>query len=605
MQLRSARVVGFQSFADSGEIEFTDGINLIVGQNNAGKSAFLRALQPALEDDRHRTPARWEEYLVPQPEIDLKIEFVGDEIRSVLLRPGSYRYIPIPEGSDPNVRVNHLLAQSNAVVTVKHRPGRSFEAIYPGLGQFEWPEHGNRFCARIMGNNGELAVNYDNTLEDSSGPIAWDLWGIKMFHFSAERMNIGEAPQGHAARLLPDASNLPNALQTLSGDRGDLFARLVSHLREIFPTVGNLSVRPRPGNNQIEIRVWPTEVMERVELSFPLKSSGTGVSQVIALLTAIMTVENAVIIIDEINSFLHPAAVKALLRILQTEYSQHQYIISTHAPEVIGFSNPRTIHLVKRSGYESSVTPLVLEEVDQFREVAEHLGVSMADVFAAERVIWVEGPTEELCFPLLYQIAAGQTLPRGTIFTSVVATGDFVSKKRDRTLIYEIYQRLSGATTPLVQSVQFSFDSEELSDKEKADMERQSGGTVRFLPRRLIECYMINPDAITAFIVARDLGADAPVEAGSVADQLTALASKEPFLIAEWTGDLASEAWQANVDAAKLIASACEDLSDARVTFNKKDDTLSLLQLVQGIAPEQIAPLATYVNELVEAAGAA
>jgi energy-coupling factor transporter ATP-binding protein EcfA2 len=266
------------------------------------------------------------------------------------------------------------------------------------------------------------------------------------------------------------------------------------------------SVRPRPDNNNIEIRVWPTEAREHVELSFPLNNSGTGVSQVIALLTAIMTIENAVIIVDEINSFLHPAAVKALLRILQTQYSQHQYIISTHAPEVVGFSNPRTIHLVKRSGYESTVTPLVLEHVNQFREIAEHLGVSMADVFAAEQLIWVEGPTEELCFPLLYAHATGAPLPRGTIFTSVVATGDFIAKKRDRELIYQIYRRLSSATALLVQSVQFSFDREELNAQEIEDTIRHSKGAVHFLPRRHIECFLINAEALAIFIKARDLG---------------------------------------------------------------------------------------------------
>lgn len=40
MRLLKARILGFQSFGDSGDIEFLDGINLIVGQNNAGKSAF-------------------------------------------------------------------------------------------------------------------------------------------------------------------------------------------------------------------------------------------------------------------------------------------------------------------------------------------------------------------------------------------------------------------------------------------------------------------------------------------------------------------------------------------------------------------------------------
>ena len=87
-----------------------------------------------------------------------------------------------------------------------------------------------------------------------------------MFYFMAERLAFGEAGTGHAVRLAPNASNLPNVLHTLGNERGSVFAKLMGHLREIFPTVGNLSVRTRPENGSFEIRIWPTEAMERVEL---------------------------------------------------------------------------------------------------------------------------------------------------------------------------------------------------------------------------------------------------------------------------------------------------------------------------------------------------
>jgi len=420
-----------------------------------------------------------------------------------------------------------------------------------------------------------------------------------MFHFSAERMNVGISSAEPARRLSPNAQNLPSVLFTLSGERGDIFKQLVRHLREIFPTVGAISVSPH-SLNQVEIRVWPTEAQERPELSFPLLQSGTGVSQVMAILTAVMTVENAVIMIDEINSFLHPSAVKALLRILQTEYPQHQYIISTHAPEVIGSSNPRTIHLVKRDGYESTVTRLDIGQLDAFREVAQHLGVSMADVFAADRVIWVEGPTEELCFPLLYRHATGKALPRGTIFTSVMATGDFQTNRRDKQLVYQIYERLSQVAMPLVASVAFSFDSEKLTDVEKQEMIRNSHNRMHFLPRRMIECYLVNADAIAAFIGERD-SEQADIDTADVERKLAELASSSKYKTAEWNNDLANESWLAKVDAAKLIADACSDLSQHRVTFNKKDDTLALLQLVLGANPDQLGGLTAYVRSLVDA----
>jgi hypothetical protein len=600
MLLKSARVIGFQSFSDSGEIAFGEGFNLIVGQNNTGKSAFLRALLPALTDDRHRTPERWENDRLAPPDIHLRLAVSGEELQSAIYALGE-AWIPSIPSSDPLPWVRELLHRPSIDIEANHRPGyASLDGPYPGHGQFAVGT-GQMMCAHIVSSAGELQYTLQYTATDSTSVLLFRLWQTKMFYFAAERMTIGESAHGHENRLSAKAENLPAVLFTLSGDQGDTFRKLVEHLREIFPSVGNLSVRPVPGNaNRIEIRVWPTEAMARVELSFPLNNSGTGVAQVIALLTAIMTVDRAVIMIDEINSFLHPAAVKALLRILQTHYSQHQYIISTHAPEVISFSNPTTLHLIKRSGYESKIEKLDLSEVDQFREIAEHLGVAMSDVFAADRIVWVEGPTEELCFPLLYRQATGHALPRGTIFTSVAATGDFMAKRRDRALVYEIYERLGSSATPLVVSVAFSFDSEKLSADEKQGMIRESRGKIHFLPRRHLECYLLDPEAIAAFITARDPLSDSITNADDVASTLRALAQSAEFEIQEWNGDLGDQAWQTNVDAAKLIAKTCSDLSEQRATFNKKSDTLFLLQHIQTNRPALVAPLADYVRRLVD-----
>jgi hypothetical protein len=41
----------------------------------------LRALLPALADDRHRNPTRWETHDLPLPAVDLVIDASGCEIR--------------------------------------------------------------------------------------------------------------------------------------------------------------------------------------------------------------------------------------------------------------------------------------------------------------------------------------------------------------------------------------------------------------------------------------------------------------------------------------------------------------------------------------------
>jgi hypothetical protein len=486
-----------------------------------------------------------------------------------------------------------LFDRKSRPFTVRRVAGQPFSARYPSHELFLYEQGAQPMNAIVDPSNGSLSISSGLGQNDSLPALFDAAWAREMFYFAAERLSIGENAAAYASRLSPNASNLPNVLHTLSGERGDVFQRLVRHLREVFPTIGNLSVRIKPGTSIFEIRVWPTEAMERVELSFPLNTSGTGVAQMIALLTAI-------IIIDEINSFLHPAAIKALLRILQANYLRHQYIISTHAPDVIGFSNPTTIHLVKRVGYESSVEQLNLSEVNSLSEVAEHLGVSMADVFAADRVIWVEGPTEELCFPHLYQRQEGQ-LPSGTIFSSVAATGDFNTRKRDRAIVYEVYNRLCTAAVPLVVAVAFSFDAEKLTDVEKFEMQRDSGGRLHFLPRRHIECYLIDPEAIAAFVVSKDAASAQIATPQLVEYALQDAAGKPDFLIDEWNGDLTDEAWLTRVDAAKLIMHVCGSVSEQRALFNKKADTLFLLQHILDHNATKMEPLGQYVVGLVRA----
>ncbi|MEG3182109.1 ATP-dependent nuclease [Sphingomonas sp. LT1P40] len=600
MKLISARITGFQSFEDTGVIEFGGGINLIVGQNNAGKSALLRALLASIPDDRHRSPSEWRDTALPKPKTEFVISVAGREVVDAVLTTTTPLTIPTPNrGVDQIKYAEEILSRDAIELSVTREYGSQMTSdSYPSHRLFGYNGHGPQIAARARPQNGVLRIAPHNNSEDNLPQLLHGIWESQIFYFSAERFSFGEGAVEYTSRLNPNAANLAGVLNTLHSDRGDLFRRLVSHLTDIFSTVGNLSTRVSPANAQrLEIRVWPTIRQERVELSFPLQQSGTGVAQMIALLVAVMTMEETVIIIDEINSFLHPAAVKSLLRILRTEYSRHQYIISTHAPEVVGFSNPSTVHLVRRSGYKSTIDRLDTDDVSTFREVAAHLGVSMADVFAAERVIWVEGETEETLFPYLYRELVG-ALPSGTVFTAVVATGDFGAKKRDKGMVYQVYSRLSEAVATLPVRVVFGFDTELLSDQEKFDMKRDSGGRLHFLPRRHLECYLLEPDAIAELLVKKDPQTN--IEGDELRDRLLTLARDSRFSIKDIDPELDSEPWLERVDAAKLLAALISEISEHRATFDKTRDGVELARLILERDPERLRPLISYISELVD-----
>lgn len=608
MRILSAELHDYLSFRDCPPIEFREGINLVVGVNNSGKSALLKALNPILPAQANRSEARFQNIELPLPRVTLNIKTNGKRFEQIALELGSI-VIPIEPGVNGDTYGADFLRKPSLAIPMLHHGNGAISRMYPGHGLFSAPipdingysalSEGARFARN---DNADLVfVEQQHTKDDSIPEFLLAIYRRDMFYFSAERLNVGESPYQDAKRLSHNADNLAAVLATLQGSKGSTFDRLKQHLKGIFPTFGNLSVRPKPGSSLAEIVIWPTEAMDEPELGFPLSESGTGVGQVLAILSVVMTTTESVIIIDEINSFLHPGAVKTLLRLLQTEYSHHQYIVSTHSPEVISVGNPSTLHLVQRRGYRSSVRALNLGEVRELREVTQELGISMADVFAADRILWVEGSTEEFCFPEIYRFATQKALPAGYKILAVPDTGRLTARKNTG-LVFEIYRKLSDSTAPLVSDVKFSLDAEKLSEKDK-NVISASGGRVEFLPRRHLECYLIHPQSILDFIADKDHfkpGDAAPLTPGEVATTLMRLAAEMKFKIPEWQGKLDDVAWLTRVDAANLIKAVCEEISEARVTFNKNLDSLALLRLVIRNNESQLKELCDYVCRLVD-----
>lgn len=612
MRILSAELHDYLSFRDCPPIEFREGINLVVGVNNSGKSALLKALNPILPAQANRSEARFQNIELPLPRVTLNIKTNGKRFEQIALEVGSI-VIPIEPGVNGDTYGADFLRKPSLAIPMLHHGNGAISRMYPGHGLFSAPipdmngysalSEGARFARN---DNADLVfVEQQHTKDDSIPEFLLAIYRRDMFYFSAERLNVGESPYQDAKRLSHNADNLAAVLATLQGSKGSTFDRLKQHLKGIFPTFGNLSVRPKPGSNLAEIVIWPTEAMDEPELGFPLSESGTGVGQVLAILSVVMTTTESVIIIDEINSFLHPGAVKTLLRLLQTEYSHHQYIVSTHSPEVISVGNPSTLHLVQRKGYRSTVRALNLDQVEELREVTREIGISMTDVFAADRIVWVEGPTEEICFPEIYNFKAKKPVPAGCKILAVPETGRLTGGK-DKEATFQLYRSLAEKAAPLVYGTKFSFDSETLTPDQKVDLARTARGSIDFLPRRHFECYLIHAASIAEFIAQRykETSSDAPVPTTKEIEvALKTVANSKQFKIAEWKNDLEDKAWLARVDAANLINQVCADVSEARLTFTKKRDSFLLLKLVIRNHPAQLAELGDYVRRLVDGPG--
>src|SRR5262249_18304194 len=121
------------------------------------------------------------------------------------------------------------------------------------------------------------------------------------------------------------AENLSVFLQTLRGNRPRDFQQIETVVKEIFPTVA--FVNPATQENRVQI----TLSHQLTERDIRLTHSGTGVEQVLAIVTFAITAQpGAILLLDEPHSFLHPTAERQLINFLKRD-NKHQYVIGTHS----------------------------------------------------------------------------------------------------------------------------------------------------------------------------------------------------------------------------------------------------------------------------------
>ena len=132
-------------------------------------------------------------------------------------------------------------------------------------------------------------------------------------------------------------------------------------------------------------------------------------------------------------------------------------------------------------------------------------------------------------------------------------------------------------------------------------MRRQAGGLLHFLPRRHLECYLLDPAAMAAFIVSKDPASADNVTPQAVEAALKAAARERPLFVSEWNENITDANWLARSDAANLIVAVCGTLSEHRAPFVKKNDSLFLLKHMLEHDPMRLRPLQDYLESLIAA----
>lgn len=413
--------------------------------------------------------------------------------------------------------------------------------------------------------------------------------------FDAQRIPQNDFPFGGGVRLSQNADNLAQVLIGLQANRTE-FGNYVAHVRRVLPLIKWVSVTSSPHRGQnAEIKIWNVEENTgRDDLAVPLSQCGTGIGQVLAILFVVTRSANNVIIIDEPNSFLHPRASKELIGIL-SENRQNQFIISTHSPETIAAAQPERLFILGFENERTMVRQVDRKDLNSARQVLDELGSQLSDVFGADFVLWVEGPTEVDCFPVLLK-ALGRELPVGLAIAPLRNTGELESK-RHAEIVADIYRNLSSAHTVLPTTIGLSLDG----DKKGLDSERTLkiafGDVIHFLERRCYESYLLHCEAIASLLNSLPSFQSQAVSVDAVRTWIEAEGRKKLYKADNFLPF--TKEWMKAVDAPVLLEQLFQDLSGAKETYRKTLHSIELTRWLLANDRAFIQELIDYVASLV------
>lgn len=224
-----------------------------------------------------------------------------------------------------------------------------------------------------------------------------------------EMLKITALYFGEILNILPEVHLVPQFRQILPGEQYSLDGKnLIATLGEFqHPQLGHEVKKDKflkiqeltrhllhlPGAN-LEVPYTNDRILiENQGLRLPLESYGTGVHELIILATALNTFDNVIFCIEEPEIHLHPRLQREFLEFIKKD-TTNRYILTTHSNAFLSMEEDvQVVHLWQ----ESNITfgKCIETSLDALK-ILEDLGIKPSDILQANFVVWVEGPSDRI-----------------------------------------------------------------------------------------------------------------------------------------------------------------------------------------------------------------
>lgn len=401
MKIKKINLKNWKSYDETGiEINELRHINIFIGPNNSGKSNLFKyffklksIINSTIKDDKN-----------------------GDEYLKKYY--GKFNNMPLEFSNEDSWAWKSKDIEAEIITEVEDEEWK--------YGKPSYSDNINEVCLRTLhtftDNRTVLSVMCgENTLIKIDGRAANpEVWNIEMQAYTDVRDSIKEAYdtlkywEKFAENLVfidPCRHYGRNSTSVLESDFDG--SDVVDKIRRI-----NIEAKKEWVQYKKMIDRWLSEIlMEDISLELnaegdiefcierggetilsSLSQLGTGVGQLFMLFTYLfINKDNKInVFIEEPECNLHPDAVVKLIKILEANYLEHRFFITTHSMSLMDQINDKwSIHRVFRNEKNTSKFLPCKNLIEKY-EVIDELGIRASQLLQTNIMIWIEGASDRI-----------------------------------------------------------------------------------------------------------------------------------------------------------------------------------------------------------------
>ncbi|MCY9004626.1 ATP-dependent nuclease [Peribacillus frigoritolerans] len=392
MYLHSLKLWNWRKFSecnDSGpgiEIEFQEGLNILVGENDSGKTAIIDAIKIVLGTNSH--DLNWvTEQDFYEGSNSLKIECIFHKL-SEKEEAYFYEWLTIKSHST-ELRVT-MEAEVYEDINGQKKIKKSLKAGPENL------EIGMEDTVRQL-----LSVTYLKPLRDASAELS-----------PGKRSRIAQvvkslkdfADDSPEKELIVDSfSNAFDELKRILN--GPVLSKIGVTIDEFFED--NNKKGPEIRNREMSF----SEILRKLELNLGELGTGLGSSNLLFMAVELLLLSETEIgpkiaLIEEIEAHIHPQAQLRVIKHFEKNANDTgmQYIFTSHSPVLAASVELESIIVIYNQKAFPMKKGLTRLQDDDYEFLQRFLDATKANLFFARGVIFVEGDAENLLLPAIAEV---------------------------------------------------------------------------------------------------------------------------------------------------------------------------------------------------------